>query len=86
MGVLPLCREAVGVFYSPSRLGNNIFDKVDKEEETDQIILMNNSNSDISVRYRPNYIYLWTAMSWTKTNTSYSINDNYNCLMNENKT
>ena len=21
-GVLPLCREAVGVFYSPSRLGN----------------------------------------------------------------
>ena len=22
MGVLPLCREAVGVFYSPSRLGN----------------------------------------------------------------
>ena len=22
-GVLPLCREAVGVFYSPSRLGNN---------------------------------------------------------------
>ncbi len=25
-GVLPLCREAVGVFYSPSRLGN-IWDK-----------------------------------------------------------
>ena len=23
-GVLPLCREAVGVFYSPSRLGNSI--------------------------------------------------------------
>ena len=26
-GVLPLCREAVGVFYSPSRLGKSVFDR-----------------------------------------------------------
>ena len=35
-GVLPLCREAVGVFYSPSRLGKRVDIQFDWLSKTNQ--------------------------------------------------
>ena len=43
-GVLPLCREAVGVFYSPSRLGN-------LKRETESLLIEKQNNA-----IRTNYI------------------------------
>ena len=61
-GFLPLCRGAVGVFYSPSRLGNTMFRKKkpaqDKKDVLAQIFLWHVNSSRIILCQEVNYINL----------------------------
>ena len=43
-GVLPLCREAVSVFYSPSRLGNSLLSSIQINILSD-ILFINEANA-----------------------------------------
>ena len=80
-GVLPLCRGAVSVFYSPSRLGNNYLQssRVQSQFESYQTkkktvldaALLNNQHQKVRIKVKWSYPGEWVAPSPTPWCSSY---------------
>ena len=66
-GVLPLCRCAVGVFYSPSRLGNILFSAMGKLSSKSHEIWITPTSHFMKLNNQ-NYLKL----SWNNTDQIYS--------------
>ena len=62
--VLPLCREAVGVFYSLSRLGNLNFQVVSQKVVFTEVLREHSNNCELRKRRNHSMEYIFISRCW----------------------